>query len=299
MDVLIAGASGLIGKALMAAFQADGCSVRTLVRRDAQSESELFWDPVKGTLDWPDGYSPNTVICLSGANVAGKRWSSSYKQEILDSRVRSVSLLAKTIAALPKPPSLFVTASAVGIYGSSRGDELLTEESSKGADFLADVCQQWETAAQPAVDAGIRTVHLRFGIVLAKTDGALKKMLLPFRLGLGGPIGSGQQYMSWVTLDEAVNIARFVVQHDTIHGPVNAVAPEAVTNRTFTRSLGMAIHRPTVFPLPAVIVKAMMGEMGEALLLGSTRAVPEKLLDAGYTFQSPALREALSAVLSS
>ncbi len=299
MDVLIAGASGLIGKALATALRADGCSVRTLVRREAHSKSELAWNPVSRTIEWPTAYSPEAVVCLSGANIAGRRWSPSYKQEILDSRVRSVSLLSETIAALSKPPSVFITASAVGAYGANRGDDVLTEASTWGDDFLADVCRRWEAAARPAVDVGIRTVHLRFGIVLAKEDGALKKMLLPFRMGLGGPIGSGRQYMSWLTLNEAVNIVRFVTRHETIHGPVNAVAPDSVTNRAFTHALGAALHRPTVIPLPGLMVKAMMGEMGEALLLGSTRVVPEKLLNAGYSFQSPTLPEAFDSALKS
>jgi uncharacterized protein len=299
MDVLIAGASGLIGKALTAALRAEGCNVCTLMRRESRNASEIYWEPATGTMDWPEDYSPHAVICLSGANIAGKRWSPSYKQEILDSRVRSVSLLSETIAALPNPPSVFITASAVGAYGANRGEESLSEKSSTGSDFLADVCRQWEAAARPAEDAGIRTVHLRFGTVLAKEDGALKKMLLPFRMGLGGPIGSGRQYMSWLALNEAANIVRFVVRSETIRGPVNAVSPEPVTNRVFTRALGAALHRPTLFPLPAPMVKLMMGEMGEALLLGSVRAVPEQLLDAGYTFDTPALPEALAAVLGS
>jgi uncharacterized protein (TIGR01777 family) len=296
MRVLISGASGLIGRALTAELTAAGDEPVALVRR-APLGSQVQWDPGQ-PLDPAKLAGTDAVVHLAGKNVAG-RWTPKFKQEILKSRVRGTITLANAaVESFQRTgkPSTFVSASAIGYYGD-RGDELLTEDSPPGGGFLAEVCRQWEAATAPASAAGIRVVNLRIGVVLARDGGALKPMLLPFRLGLGGKIGSGQQYWSWIALDDVVGAVLFALRSANLQGPVNAVAPEPARNQQFVRALGEALHRPSVFPLPAFVVRAIFGEFGEEGILGSARILPARLQTAGYTFRHPNLQEALQAAL--
>ncbi len=297
MQILISGASGLIGSALRPALVAAGHTTAALVRRPAAGD-QVQWDPAQ-PLD-PHGLEGfDAVVHLAGKNISGY-WTDKFKREVRQSRVQGTRTLAIAAAESFRQtgaPRVFVAASAIGYYGN-RGDEELTEESPAGSGFLSEVCQEWESAAAPAADAGLRVVHVRIGVVLAKEGGALAAMLTPFRLGLGGPVGNGRQYWSWVTLDDVVGAFLFALTNDELRGPVNAVAPQAVRNSEFVRALGREIHRPTVFPLPAFVVRALFGEMGDALLLASARVEPEKLQAAGFRFQHPELSEALRATLS-
>lgn len=297
MQIIVAGASGLIGSHVVSFLGLMGHRVQRLVRRDARSEdTDIPWNPGRQQLDAAALDGAEALICLSGENIAS-RWNAEKKERLLASRVDTVSLLCRTAAAMEAPPEVIVCASAMGYYGANRGDEVLTEESSVGSDFLAALCAKWEAAAQPALERGIRVVHLRFGIVLSRKGGPLRKMLLPFWLGLGGRIGDGRQFMSWLSLDEAVGIIDFAIQTDALEGAVNAMTPNPVTNSEFTQTLGAALWRPTFFPVPKAVVRLAFGEMGEALLLGSTRALPKKLEAAGYTFRYPDLRQALDQIL--
>ncbi|MGO9516477.1 MAG: TIGR01777 family oxidoreductase [Candidatus Korobacteraceae bacterium] len=296
MRVLISGASGLIGSAVTRALREHGDQPVALVRRPAY-EHEVQWDPAE-PLDPAklDGY--DAVVHLAGKNIAGY-WTAKFKRELRDSRVRGTQTLAAAAAESFRrsgAPSAFLSASAIGYYGE-RGDELLTEESPPGQGFLPEVSQQWESATNAAREAGVRAMNLRFGVVLARDGGALPAMLLPFRLGLGGRIGNGQQYWSWVSLDDVVGVILFALQNDSLRGPVNIVSPEPARNEEFVRALGEALHRPTIFPLPAFVVRTLMGEMGETALLGSTRVEPAKLMAAGYQFRYPHLKGALQAAL--
>jgi hypothetical protein len=237
------------------------------------------------------------AIHLSGANVSGKRWTSSYKSEILESRVKPTRALSVVLSRLQPKPAVLVCASAIGIYGS-RGDEVLTESSPPGSGFLPEVCLAWEKAAQPAIDAGIRVVHLRFGVVLSPNGGALAKMLPVFRAGLGGQLGSGRQWLSWITLPDVIRAIEFALNMTNLSGAVNAVSPNPVTNAEFTRSLGRAIHRPTLLRVPAVALRLAFGEMAEATILGSERVMPTRLEDAGFQFEFPDLVAGLKAILT-
>ncbi len=296
MRIVISGASGLIGSALRPALVAAGHATAALVRRPAAGD-QVQWDPAT-PLDPHKMRDFDAVVHLAGKNISG-RWSEKFRREVRQSRVQGTRILATAAAESFRKtgtPRIFVAASATGYYGN-RGDELLTEASPRGAGFLADVCQEWEGAAGPAADAGLRVVHIRIGVVLAKEGGALPAMLPPFRLGLGGPVGNGRQYWSWVTLDDVVGAFLFALTNDDLSGAVNAVAPQAVRNSEFVRELGKAIHRPTFFPLPAFVVRALFGEMGDALLLASARVQPAKLEAAGYRFLRPELPEALRRTL--
>ena len=295
MRVLISGASGLLGTALTRALQNDRHETLALVRR-APRDGEVQWDP-RQPLDPAKLAGCDAVVHLAGKNIAG-RWTEKFKQEVLESRAIGTQTLAAATAESFRrtgQPRVFVSASGVGYYGS-RGDEVLSELSSAGAGFLAEVCKQWEAATNPARAAGVRVVNLRIGVVLAHDGGALKPMLPPFRLGLGGRVGSGQQWWSWVSLDDVIGAMLFAL-HGDLHGPVNAVGPTPVRNADFVKALGKALHRPTIFPLPEFVIRGVMGEMGEELLLTSARAVPEKLQAAGYKFRHPDLDEALRAAL--
>ncbi|HWQ22649.1 MAG TPA: TIGR01777 family oxidoreductase [Gaiellaceae bacterium] len=294
MKVVVSGASGLIGSALVPALEAAGHEVVRLVRREPADDGEARWDPAAGTIDSGRLTGAAAIVCLSGATI-GRRWTEGRKREILESRVASTSLLARTAAELDPPPSVFLCAGGVGIYGD-RGDEILTEESELGSGFLADVGRAWEAAAEPAREAGIRVVTFRQGIVLARRGGALPRLLTPFRLGLGGRIGSGRQWWSWVALDDLVSAYLFALEHD-LRGPVNLVAPNPVTNRQFVQALARALRRPALVPLPAPLVVAMFGEMGKAALLEGQRALPARLLDAGFIFTYPELGPALARAL--
>lgn len=305
MRVLVSGSSGLIGSALVPSLEGAGRSVVRLVRGDAGA-NEIPWDaagkdpslaasaksvaPAIGALEGFDA-----VVHLAGESIAG-RWTAAKKARIRDSRVQGTSTLAAALARAGRPPKVMVCASAIGIYGDG-GEEVLREESAHRSDFLAQVAQQWEAATEPAARAGMRVVSLRFGVVLSPRGGALARMLPPFRMGAGGRIGSGRQWMSWITLDDVVGVIQHALATESLRGPVNTVAPHPVTNAEFTRALGEALHRPTIFPLPAFIVRLVFGEMGEALLLSSQRVDCGKLLASGFRFQYPELKPALGAIL--
>jgi len=296
MRILISGASGFLGGALRPALVAAGHSTAALVRRPPAGD-QVQWDPAS-PLDPSCLEGFDAIVHLAGKNISG-HWSEKFKREVRESRVQGTGTLATAAAESFRQtgkPGVFVAASATGYYGN-RGDEELTEASPRGQGFLADVCQEWEDAAAPAAEAGVRVVHVRIGIVLAKNGGALAAMLTPFRLGLGGPVGDGRQYWSWVALDDVVGAFLFALNTDKLRGPVNAVAPQPVRNKEFVRELGRAIHRPTVFPLPAFVVRTLFGEMGEELLLASARVQPAKLEAAGYSFRHPELADALRAAL--
>ena len=295
MKIAVSGASGLIGSALVPELQAAGHDVVRLVRRRAASTSELEWDPEAGTIDAAGLAGTDAAVHLSGATI-GRRWTEARKAEILESRVRSTRLLAETLATLEPSPSVLVCAGGVGIYGA-RGDEILTEESELGTGFLADVGRAWEAAAEPARAAGIRVVNFRQGIVLSRDGGALDRMLTPFRLGVGGRIGSGTQWWSWASLDDIVAGYRFALDAE-LSGAVNLLTPHPATNAQFTKALGKALGRPTIFPFPAFAAKAVFGEMAEEALLTGQRALPARLLDAGFAFNYPELDTALHHTLA-
>lgn len=294
MRIAIAGASGFIGTAMTAHLAGQGHDVLKIGRK-ANKSTDLVWDVAAGQLDAAALERIDVVVHLSGENLSRGRWTRRRKRSILQSRTDSTRLLSTTLAQLDHPPAVLLVASAVGYYGA-RGIENLDETSSPGAGFLADVCRAWEAAADPARAAGIRVVHARQGVVLGK-GGALQVMALPFKLGLGGRIGTGDQYMPWMSLADVVAAYDFLIHNDAVEGPVNFVAPEQVTNREFTRALGKTLHRPTVFPLPAFMARLLFGEMADELLLASARVEPQVLDSAGYEFTYPKLSEALQAAL--
>jgi uncharacterized protein (TIGR01777 family) len=290
--VLITGASGMVGHALAEHLTGKGDIVSRLVRRPPQSEDEIEWSPDDRTIDTGALNGIETVYHLAGENIAEGRWTEAKKARIRDSRVIGTTLLCETLAGLDNPPSTLVAASALGYYGD-RGDDIMIEESLPGEGYLPEVCVRWEQATASAAAAGIRVVNIRIGIVLARSGGALAKMLLPFKLGLGGVLGPGTQYMSWITLDDLVNVLHFCASTDELTGPVNGVAPGAVTNKAFTKALGRAVARPTLFPMPAFAARLAFGEMAEALLLSSTRVEPRRLSETGFVFQHPEIDGAL------
>lgn len=296
--VLISGASGMLGVALRRQLAERGTPVVQLVRRGPIGENELAWNPAAS----PAVANPEPLegcaaaIHLSGASIAGHRWTEVYKRELFSSRVDSTRALAGLLAGLRTPPRTLIVASAIGIYGD-RGDELLDESSASGTGFLAGLCQQWEEAARPAREAGIRVVHARFGVVLGNGPGALGKMLPVFRLGLGGRLGSGRQWLSWVSLDDAIGAILFALETPDMTGPVNFTAPNPVTNLEFTKALARHLHRPGILPAPAFALRLALGEMADEALLASARVVPRALLTAGFRFVHPTLPEALAAAL--
>ncbi|MFT5052551.1 MAG: hypothetical protein ACI8QZ_003986 [Chlamydiales bacterium] len=290
LDVLVTGSSGLVGRSLASFLTTGGHRVRRLVRRAPKNGDEFLWNPEAGELDSAALDGVDAVVHLAGENIAAGRWSDAQKARILESRVAGTRQLVDAIQAMPQKPRVFVSASAVGIYGS-RADESLDEESETGEDFLADVCKQWEAEAQKLTD--VRCVQLRFGVVLSPAGGALAKMLLPFQLGAGGRIGSGRQWMSWVALDDAVGAIHHALFADQLQGPVNAVAPQAVTNAEYTRILGRVLRRPTIVPMPAFAARLAFGELADALLLASQRAVSQRLQESGYRFAQPDLEGCL------
>jgi hypothetical protein len=294
VELVVSGASGLLGSALVPAFEADGHEVLRLVRRAARGPREVQWDPASRTVDLAALAGVQAAVNLSGATI-GRRWTTSRKAEIRASRVDSTRLLAESLATLDPRPEVLVSAGGVGIYGD-RGDDILTEESALGDGFLAEVGKAWEEAAAPARAAGIRAVSFRQGVVLSRSGGILGRLRTPFRLGIGGRVGSGRQWWSWVTLDDLVAAYRLALATD-LDGPVNLVSPNPVTNAQFTRALGTALHRPTVVPFPAIAARTVFGEMGEEALLGSQRALPARLLDAGFSFGHGDLDGALEHTL--
>jgi len=299
MNILVSGSSGLIGSALVPFVRSGGHRVVRLVRsRSRRGSDEISWDPDNGRLDRGDLEGFEAVVHLAGVNIAAGRWTVRQKARIRDSRAKGTRLLSEALAGLAHPPQVLVSASAVGYYGD-RGQEILKEESAPGTDFLAGVCREWEAATQPAAARGVRVVNTRFGMVLSASGGALPKMLTPFRLGLGGVVGSGRQYMPWIALDDVVGVVNHALKVVKLGGAINTVAPQAITNREFTKTLGRVLSRPTVFPVPAFMARLALGEMADALLLSSQRVEPARLLEAGYGFRYPELEGALRHVLRS
>ena len=294
LSYAVTGTSGFVGSALVQRLAADGAPVVRLVRGAATAAGTAAWDPVTGALDGAHLGATDVVVHLAGETVTG-RWTGAKMQRIHDSRVIGTANLCRALAALPRPPAVLVCASAVGFYGD-RGDEELDEQSRRGQGFLADVVHGWETATAAAQLAGIRVVHLRIGFVLGR-GGALAKMLPAFRLGLGGRLGSGRQYMSWVGIDDVVAAILFAASQPQLAGAVNATAPQPVTNREFTAALGRALHRPAVLPVPALALRLLFGRFVDEGMLASQRALPRRLLAAGYRFAQPDLAGALAAAL--
>lgn len=297
MNILISGSTGMIGTALIEALKKQNHRVTRLVRSPQQSsEPAVQWNPASGTLNAKDVEGFDAVVHLAGESIAASRWTEAQKARIRDSRVQGTALLSATLAKLAKPPKALVCASAIGYYGN-RGDEILREDSQIGTGFLAEVCQQWEDAADPAKQKGIRVVHLRIGVVMSPKGGALAKMLLPFKMGVGGIVGNGKQYWSWVSLDDVIGAFLYALQNEDLSGAVNAVAPRAVTNAEFTKTLGKVLSRPTIFPLPGFAARLVLGEMADDLLLSSARIEPARLLASGYQFKHPDLEGALRELL--
>ena len=294
MNVLISGSTGLIGSALVPELEANGHTI-TRLSRSRSGANTVRWDPSAGTIEG-DLEGTEAVVHLAGESIAQGRWSPDKKRRILDSRVQGTRLLAERIAALSTPPKVMVSTSAVGYYGD-RGDEVLTEESTPGEDFLARVCREWEAAAEPARGAGIRVVHPRLGIVLSPQGGALGTTLPIFKLGGGGKIGSGRQWWSWVTLADVVGSIVHSLTEETVEGPVNVGSPNPMTNAEYTKVLGKVLGRPTILPLPAPAARIMLGEVADALLLASQRMQPAKLEATGYSFRHPRLEGALRHLL--
>ena len=296
MDVIVTGSSGFLGSALLSALDAAGHRPIRLVRRPGVPDS-LQWDPEAGTIDAAGFEGVGGVIHLAGEGIAEKKWSPEQKRRIMESRTVGTALVAETVANAQNGPKVLVSASGIGIYGN-RGDEVLTEESPRGGGFLADVVERWEAAAQPAVDAGVRVAFARTGIVLSPDGGALKRLLLPFKLGAGGRLGSGRQYMSWIALDDEIRALVALLENDAYRGPANLTAPNPVTNEEFTKTLGTVLHRPTLLPTPLFPLKARFGgELVEELLLYSQRVQPTVLEANGFAFSHSALEDALRALL--
>jgi len=296
MKILISGSHGLVGKALIKSLTTDGHDIVRLVRGSPRG-AEIEWHPNQDRIDAAQLEGFDVVVHLAGENIASGRWTGEKKRAIRESRVKGTSLLSESLAHLSRPPSLFLSASAIGYYGD-RGDELLTEKSAPGEGFLPSVCSEWENATKPAIEKGIRTVHTRFGVILDRDEGALAKMLPPFKMGIGGRIGDGKQWMSWIALDDVVNGLKFLIADTSISGPVNFVAPNPVTNAEFTKALGRLLSRPTLFPVPAFGARLAFGEMADALLLSSQKVEPSVLRDRGFPFTWTILAPALKHLLA-
>jgi len=298
MHILVSGSSGLIGSALIPALAAEGHRATRLVRSMPVSrrEDRILWDPTASILDGPSLEGFDAVVHLAGENIAGGRWTIERKARIRDSRVNGTRLLAERLAELKQPPKVLISISAVGYYGD-RGNETLTEASPPGSNFLAGVCREWEAATEPAAQRGIRVAVLRCGVVLSPAGGALAKMLFPFRMGVGGIVGSGKQYFSWICIDDVVRVILHALSADSLRGPINTVAPKPVTNAEFTRALGQALGRPTIVPMPAFAARMAFGEMADELLLASARAAPVKLLASGFVFRHAEIESALNHLL--
>jgi uncharacterized protein (TIGR01777 family) len=292
--ILVSGSSGLVGAALLPVLQSSGYEVTRLVRGAASGKGRIGWDPARPLA--PESVSGfDAVVHLAGESIVG-RWTEAKKRRIRESREQGTRNLAEALAAAPQRPQLLISASAIGYYGD-RGEETLREGSSSGDGFLPEVCREWEAAADPAIQAGIRAVQMRIGVVLSASGGALQAMLLPFRMGLGGKMGTGRQWSSWVEIGDLVGAIQHAIKTDTIRGPVNAVAPNPLRNGEFTKTLASVLSRPAIFPMPAFAARLVFGQMGDELLLASQRVEPAKLIASGYVFQKPDLRAALEAIL--
>lgn len=297
MRILISGATGLVGSALVESLHSKGHNIRCL-QRNKKPGSTSIWQ-TDDLFAAPESDEPfDVVIHLAGENVADGRWSNSKKRRIMNSRIDGTRELVEYLATLPKPPSTFICASAIGYYGD-RGDEILTEESGQGAGFLKDVCKNWEIEARKASQSGSRVVILRFGMVLSPKGGALSKMLPPFKAGIGGPIGKGEQYMSWVTIRDLTEIVNFAINTDSLEGPVNVVSPTPIVNKEFTKTLAEVLKKPARLPAPPFGLRLLFGEMADEMLLSSSRVKPEKLLKAGYVFRDRDLKASLEYCIKS
>jgi len=295
-NVLITGAAGFVGTYLTEFLIDRGYDVIILSRSAKGNKGNVaYWNPQQGEVDIDALQNLDAAVHLAGENIAG-RWTDQKKARIENSRVLGTKLLSESLASLNKKPEVLISASAIGIYGN-RGDEILTEASSHGQGFLADVGVKWEEATKIAKEAGIRVCNVRIGLVLGKDGGALEKMLMPFKLGLGGKIGDGKQYWSWIAIDDLVEIIYYLLKNKNFQGPVNAVSPNPVTNSEFTRALGQVLNRPTLIPLPAFAARGLLGEMADETMLSSTRVIPQKLLDAGFKFKYMDLKNVLSGIL--
>lgn len=292
MKVLVTGSSGMVGSALVKALQSKGHHVLRLVRNEATQDNEVSWDPITGTIDSSKLEDVDAVVNLAGENISTGRWSPQKKKRIWDSRVLGTQNLVRALLKLQSPPKVLVNASAIGFYGDT-GSTAVDENGAYGTGFLASVCKDWEQATQEAEKGEMRVVKLRIGMVVSPEGGALKKMLLPFKLGFGGKVGSGKQYMSWISIDDLVSMIIYSLENQNVSGVINAVAPNPVTNSEFTKALGKVLGRPTIFPLPAFVARTMLGEMADELLLVSSRVLPKAILDHGFTFKYPKIEETL------
>lgn len=298
MITLVTGSTGLIGSVVVDALRGAGHEVYRLIRPPRQAGAdEILWDPMEGSIDKSKLGACDAVIHLAGESIAG-RWTAAKRKRIYDSRIKGSRLLCEFIAEMDNRPRVFISASGVGYYGD-QGERLLTEEAAMGEGFLCKVACDWEAECRRADEFGVRTVQMRLAMVLSKDGGALPRMLPAFKLNLGGPLGGGKQYMPWVSIDDVVSVIMFALENDAVAGPVNVVSPQTVTNREFSQTLARTLHRGCIFCVPGFVVRLMFGEMGRQLLLFSNRAVPQKLLDAGFEFKHADLAEALAATLGS
>ena len=297
MKIAVTGSSGLVGSALVTRLRSEGHQVFCIVRKASTSDESIVWDPMNGTIEAGKLNGADAVVHLAGENIASGRWTAAKKARIYDSRVKGTELLCQTLALLDHRPKALVSASAVGFYGD-RGDQRCDESASPGEGYLAGLCVEWERATESAKNVGIRVVNLRIGLVLSTHGGALVKMLFPFKLGVGGIVGRGDQYWSWISLDDVVGAIIHCLHKETIHSAVNAVTPNAVTNREFTKVLGCVMRRPTILPVPAFAARIGFGEMADGLLLASARVVPTRLVESGYEYRHSELELALRDILS-
>jgi uncharacterized protein len=297
MKILVTGSSGLVGSALLSFLKTEGYEVFKLVRaRSELHPDEIAWTPDQGVIspELLEGF--DAIVHLAGENISDSRWTEQKKKKILDSRVIGTRLLCQALSTLKQPPRTLIAASAIGYYGDQE-DRLLTEESPPGHCFLSDVCQQWEAATDKAKEKGIRVVNLRIGVVLSHKGGALQSMLTPFKWGLGGVLGSGKQYFSWIVLEDLIRIIGFALKNEALQGPINAVSPHPVTNYEFTKTLGKVLHRPTFMRMPAFVAQIVFGEMADELLLSSARVIPKRLEQTNFHFSFPELEQALTYLL--
>lgn len=298
MNILLSGSNGLVGSELKEYLTENGHKVVSLVRSENHdNENTVYWDYENNNLELDNIKEIDCVIHLAGENISAKRWTEKQKHKILESRTQSTNFLIDSISKLERKPNTFICASAIGYYGN-RGNEILTEQSEKGSGFLSDVCEEWERSTNKAKEAGIRVVNLRFGVILSEKGGALKKMMLPIKLGLGGKIGGGNQYISWISLEDTIRAVEFCMKNEKIHGPINVVASHPVINIELTKSLGKILKRPTFFPLPAFAAKFILGEMANELLLSSTRVEPVVLMQNKFKFKYQTIDESLNRLIS-